>query len=82
MFGLTKPDETISVKPFQIFQKELVLKVSYINPYTQKRALDSCVSSDNSMKQIYQGQTDEAGTMVWNNLEKGLYLITGEIAQY
>lgn len=40
MFGLTKPDETISVKPFEIFQKELVLKASYINPYTQKRALD------------------------------------------
>lgn len=40
MFGLTKPDDTIAVKPFQIFQKELVLKASYINPYTQKRALD------------------------------------------
>lgn len=40
MFGLTKPDETISVKPFQVFQKELTLRASYINPYTQKRALD------------------------------------------
>jgi len=40
MFGLTKPQETISVKPFEIFKKELVLKASYINPYTQKRALD------------------------------------------
>lgn len=40
MFGLTKPDEEISIKPFEIFQKELVLKASYINPYTQKRALD------------------------------------------
>lgn len=40
MFGLTKPDEVISVKPFQIFQKELELKSSYINPCTQKRALD------------------------------------------
>ena len=40
MFGLTKPDETIAVKPFQIFQKELELKASYINPSTQKRALD------------------------------------------
>ena len=40
MFGLTKPEETIGVKPFQIFQKELVLKASFINPYTQKRALD------------------------------------------
>ena len=40
MFGLTKPDEEIAVMPFQVFQKELVLKASYINPYTQKRALD------------------------------------------
>lgn len=40
MFGLTKPDDTISVKPFQIFRKELVLKASFINPYTQKRALE------------------------------------------
>ena len=40
MFGLTKPDETISIKPFQVFQKELVLKSSYINPCTQQRALD------------------------------------------
>ena len=40
MFGLTKPDETITVKPFEIFQKEIVLKSSFINPYTQKRALD------------------------------------------
>lgn len=40
MFGLTKPREEIAVKPFEIFKKELVLKASYINPYTQKRALD------------------------------------------
>ena len=40
MFGLTKPDDTIAVKPFEIFKKELELKSSYINPYTQKRALD------------------------------------------
>lgn len=39
MFGLTKPDETITVKPFEVFQKELVLTSSYINPYTQRRAL-------------------------------------------
>jgi len=40
MFGLTKPDDTISLKPFEVFQKEIVLKASYINPYTQRRALD------------------------------------------
>lgn len=40
MFGLTKPDDTISLKPFEIFKKEIELKASYINPYTQKRALE------------------------------------------
>lgn len=39
MFGLTKPDAQISIKPFQIFQKELTLKASFINPCTQQRAL-------------------------------------------
>ena len=39
MFGLTKPDAEIAVKPFQIFQKELTLRASYINPCTQQRAL-------------------------------------------
>ena len=38
MFGLTKPDDTISLKPFEVFKKEIELKASYINPYTQKRA--------------------------------------------
>lgn len=40
MFGLTRPDDVIAVKPFRIFQKELTLRASYINPYTQKRALE------------------------------------------
>ena len=40
MFGLTAPDDTISIKPFEIFKKEIVLKASFINPYTQKRALE------------------------------------------
>lgn len=40
MFGLTKPDETVPVKPFELFQKEIVLKASFINPCTHQRALD------------------------------------------
>jgi len=39
MFGLTAPEEELSIKPFQLFKKEIVLKASYINPYTQSRAL-------------------------------------------
>ncbi|MFI3171439.1 MAG: zinc-dependent alcohol dehydrogenase family protein [Eubacteriales bacterium] len=40
MFGLTKPEEVVGIKPFEIFKKELVLKASFINPCTQQRALD------------------------------------------
>lgn len=40
MFGLTAPEDTLAIKPFEIFQKEVVLKASFINPYTQKRALE------------------------------------------
>ena len=39
MFGLTAPEDTLEIKPFEIFKKEVVLKASFINPYTQKRAL-------------------------------------------
>lgn len=40
MFGLTKPDDEISIKPFSIFRKEVDLKASFINPYTQERAVE------------------------------------------
>jgi 2-desacetyl-2-hydroxyethyl bacteriochlorophyllide A dehydrogenase len=38
MFGLTKPDDKLSILPFTIFQKEITLRSSFINPYTQARA--------------------------------------------
>lgn len=40
LFGLTKPNDEIPVKPFEIFKKEVVIKASFINPYTQRRAVD------------------------------------------
>ena len=39
MFGLTKPDAVLGIKPFEIFKKELVIRSSYVNPNTQGRAL-------------------------------------------
>lgn len=39
-FGLTAPNDEISIKPFEIFKKELEIKASYINPYTQERAIE------------------------------------------
>ncbi len=40
MFGLTAPDDTIAVKPFEVFKKEIILTSSFINPCTHQRALD------------------------------------------
>lgn len=74
------------VQPFS----EYTDKITYLNRLedldteawrTLAITLDSCVRSDISIKNAYQGQTDQNGTMVWNNLEKGLYLITGEMTQ-
>lgn len=39
MFGLTSPNDEIKIKPFEFFKKEIILKASFINPYTQARAL-------------------------------------------
>ena len=40
MFGLTAPGDEMPIKPFEIFKKEITLKASFINPYTQRRALE------------------------------------------
>ena len=40
LFGLTRPLDEIRVKPFEIFKKEITLRASFINPYTQQRALN------------------------------------------
>ena len=82
MFGLTKPDETISVKPFEIFRKELVLKAPYINPYTQKRALDLIDSGrlDVSSMVYEVADLDELADILSNPelRAKGKYIISPE----
>lgn len=39
-FGLTHPGDEISVKPFELFKRELTLMASYINPKTMPRAIE------------------------------------------
>ncbi|HZK70566.1 MAG TPA: zinc-dependent alcohol dehydrogenase family protein, partial [Clostridia bacterium] len=39
MFGLTNPTCKIPLKPFDVFKREITLKASFINPYTQNRAV-------------------------------------------
>jgi L-iditol 2-dehydrogenase len=38
-FGLTNPVENQTINQFKVFQKELTLKSSFINPYTMERAI-------------------------------------------
>lgn len=40
LFGLTRPGDTIAIRPFDIFKKEVTVKASFINPYTQQRAIE------------------------------------------
>ena len=39
LFGLTSPDTHMDILPFEIFKNEITLKASFINPYTQGRAV-------------------------------------------
>ena len=39
LFGLTAPDDEMVVKPHEVFEKELKITASFINPYTQGRAV-------------------------------------------
>ena len=40
LFGLTKPDFEIKIKPFDLFKRELTIKASYINPGTMAEAVE------------------------------------------
>ena len=31
LFGLTKPEDTVAIRPFELFQKELELKENLLN---------------------------------------------------
>ena len=52
LFGLTNPDSEMPVKPFDIFKKEISIKASFINPYTQKRALNILSSKKINVKKL------------------------------
>lgn len=39
LFGLTEPSCEIPLLPFDVFKREIAVKASFINPYTQQRAV-------------------------------------------
>lgn len=55
LFGLTAPNDELPIKPFEIFKKEITLRASFINPYTQKRALS-----------LIEGKKVNVGDMIYD----------------
>jgi 2-desacetyl-2-hydroxyethyl bacteriochlorophyllide A dehydrogenase len=43
-FGLTRPDDEIGLRPYEVFQKELTITSSFVNPHTFGRALSLLAS--------------------------------------
>ncbi|NLI54914.1 MAG: zinc-dependent alcohol dehydrogenase family protein [Clostridiales bacterium] len=39
LFGLTAPEARMDILPFDLFKNEITVKASFINPYTQTRAI-------------------------------------------
>ncbi len=79
MFGLTEPRAELAIRPFEIFKKEIVLKASFINPYTQKRALALIDSGkiDVSSMVYRQASLDELPEILADRSKrtKGKYII-------
>jgi len=56
LFGLTEPNCEIPLMPFDIFRREITIKASFINPYTQTRAVALLESGKINVKDLI---TDE-----------------------
>ena len=39
LFGLTHPEDELTIRPFDLFKRELTIKASYINPSTMQQAI-------------------------------------------
>jgi 2-desacetyl-2-hydroxyethyl bacteriochlorophyllide A dehydrogenase len=53
MFGLASPDCEIPLRPFEVFQKELTIKSSFVNPFTQSRALSLLSSGKIRVSELF-----------------------------
>lgn len=51
-FGVSEPNCEIPIKPYEIFQKELNITASYVNPFTHGRAVDLINSHRLRLKEL------------------------------
>lgn len=52
LFGLTHPECEIPLLPFEVFKREISIKASFINPYTQSRAISLLQSGKINVKDL------------------------------
>jgi L-iditol 2-dehydrogenase len=52
LFGLTHPECEIPLLPFDVFKREIAIKASFINPYTQNRAVSLLQSGKINVKDL------------------------------
>jgi len=52
LFGLTHPECEIPLFPFDVFKREIAIKASFINPYTQNRAVSLLQSGKINVKDL------------------------------
>ena len=81
MFGLTSPDCEIPLRPFDVFKHELTIKSSFINPFTQERALELLGSGRIRVKELIADVVplDRLGEIFNDkNKRKGGKIIVGE----
>ncbi len=78
IFGLTKPDCIIPYKPFAMFQKELTLKTSFVNPNTQGRAVDIVTSGRLQLKPLIGERIplEQAGAAIAGGARNGKVIVT------
>ncbi|MFG6121400.1 zinc-dependent alcohol dehydrogenase family protein [Thalassobacillus sp. B23F22_16] len=81
LFGVSSPDVKIEVRPFEIFSKELMIKGSFINPDTHRKAIslldqkkvvaEPLISHYFKLKEVpevmpvYQNMKISKGVIVW-----------------
>lgn len=52
LFGLTHPDCQVPIKPLDVFKRELTIRSSFINPFTQARAVELLGSGRVSVREL------------------------------
>jgi 2-desacetyl-2-hydroxyethyl bacteriochlorophyllide A dehydrogenase len=76
LFGLTDPKDEIPIRPYEIFQKEVTIRSSYVNPYTHSRAVAIIESGGVKIKELI---SDKIILSEINNVFEGQLYRNGKI---